>query len=92
MSGLNIFIAANNISVLSFKKNSIYMSKSNKTLMALCLFITTSIAWFACHNKTMGSNTTGASAQAVIAGTKPDTTVTGTIRFTEKNGKVKMFH
>ena len=66
------------------------MSKSNKTLMALCLLITTSIAWFACHNKTMGSNTGGASAQAVLAGTKPDTSVTGTIRFTERNGKVKM--
>lgn len=33
---------------------------------------------------------TSTSAQAVLSGTQPDTTVTGTVRFTEANGKVKM--
>lgn len=67
------------------------MSKSNKLLLALGLFVTSSIAWFACHNKTVGgADSSNATAQALLAGTKPDTTVTGTVRFTERNGKVKM--
>ncbi len=57
--------------------------------MAICLLLS-STAWFACHNKTMSSGGTMATAQAVLTGTKPDTSVTGTIRFTERNGKVKM--
>ncbi len=32
----------------------------------------------------------GAVAEAVLSGTQPDTTVTGTVRFSEDNGKVKM--
>ncbi len=33
---------------------------------------------------------TSNSAEAVLSGTQPDTTVTGTVRFNEDNGKVKM--
>ena len=36
------------------------------------------------------SNQTGTMAEAVLSGTQQDTTVTGTVRFDEENGKVKM--
>jgi Cu-Zn family superoxide dismutase len=36
------------------------------------------------------SNQTGNMAEAILSGTQQDTTVTGTVRFNEENGKVKM--
>ena len=35
-------------------------------------------------------NKTSSSAEAILSGTQPDTTVTGTVSFNEDNGKVKM--
>jgi Cu-Zn family superoxide dismutase len=45
-------------------------------------------------NTTAANNQTGSesgsSVEAILSGTQPDTTVTGTVRFIEDNGKVKM--
>lgn len=42
------------------------------------------------NNDTTAMSADSIVAEAVLSGTKPDTTLTGTARFTEENGRVKM--
>lgn len=71
-------------------------------LQSLALFFTCSMLVAACNSSTTttedkkedSSNTTettrAKAAEAIISGTKPDTTVAGKASFTEENGSVKM--
>jgi superoxide dismutase, Cu-Zn family len=78
--------------LVSLPQEKYFIMKKLFVIQLFCLLLCSQFVWMACSNtKKTSSNNGTQGALATLAGTKPDTTVSGTVQFDElQGGRVRM--